>query len=71
QAAAPVRTGALRQSIAARAADQGAVAAAAAPYAAIVEMGGFHRPAQPYLLPAFQASDYTARAARALREVLR
>ena len=63
--AAPVRTGALRASIAASALPHGAQAAASVPYAAVVERHS------PYMGPAAAKSDFTARAVRAVQEVLR
>ena len=63
--AAPVRTGALRASIAASPLPHGAQAAASVPYAVLVEQRS------PYMGPAAAAGDFTARAARALEEVLR
>lgn len=69
--AAPVRTGALRASIAAIPVPGGAKSSAGAPYAAIVEGGSRRAAAQPFLRPAFEMSDFAARAARAIQEELR
>lgn len=55
-ALAPVDTGRLRGSIAARASGLSAEVSADCDYAAAVELGGQHRPARPFLLPAAQAS---------------
>ncbi|MBQ9263737.1 MAG: HK97 gp10 family phage protein [Clostridia bacterium] len=62
---APVRTGALRASIAAAPDGPGAKAAAGVPYAGYVEQHA------PYFAHALDSSDYAARAARALQEGLR
>ena len=67
---APVRTGALRASIAAAPAPRGAQAAASCPYAAIVELGSLRSAAQPYLLPGALAVDYAGLCGQALREAM-
>lgn len=71
QSAAPVRTGALRASIAASPEENGARVETGVPYAGPVEMGTGHMRAQPFLQPAFDQNDFTARAARMLKEGLR
>lgn len=48
---APVRTGELRDSITVQEGDGGVQVVAAAPYAAYVELGTRHMPAEPYLMP--------------------
>ena len=70
QALVPVRTGALKASIAAETLPDGARFLASRPYAAAVELGSLHAAPQPYLLPAAREADYPARAARAAKEVL-
>ena len=66
----PVRTGALKASIAAEPLPDGAQILVSQPYAAAVELGSLHAPPQPYLLPAAREADYPARTARAVKEVL-
>ena len=66
----PVRTGALRASIAAAPLPNGALIRADRPYAAQVELGSLHTAPHPYLLPAARRVDYPARAARAVQEVI-
>lgn len=65
RAAAPVDTGALRDSIQYQVDGNQLTVAAAAPYAAVVELGGPGRRAQPFLGPAIQGKAETA-----LRSVL-
>ncbi len=66
QAACPVDSGTLRASLNSRVTASGGNASAevcaGAPYAASVELGTFHQPARPYLLPAFQRVSRTAAA---------
>lgn len=58
QAACPVDSGTLRASLTSRVSGSGGIyqaeISAGAPYAASVELGTFHQPARPFLLPAFQ-----------------
>ncbi len=70
QALVPVRTGALRSSIASAPLPNGAAVRASQPYAAHVELGALHSPPQPYLLPAAQSADFPGRAAQAAKEAL-
>ena len=70
QSLVPVRTGALKASIAAEPLPNGAQILASRPYAAAVELGSLHTAPQPYLLPAAREADYPARTARAVKEVL-
>ncbi len=70
QALVPVRTGALKASIAAEPLPNGALIRANQPYAAAVELGSLRAVPQPYLLPAAREADYPARAAQAAKEVL-
>ena len=65
RAAAPVDSGALRDSIQYQIDGNQLTVAAAAPYAAVVELGGPGRRVQPFLGPAMQG-----KAADALRSVL-
>lgn len=71
QAGAPVRTGALRSSIAFSATDTGAETAARCGYAGMVEWGTRFCPARPFLLPAARSADYFARAGREIQEALK
>ena len=66
----PVRTGALRASIAWEPLPNGARLLAARPYALYVEAGTCRAAAQPYLLPAARMASYPARAAQAAKEAL-
>ncbi len=66
----PVRTGALRASIAAIRTPGGAKAVAARPYAVFVELGTWRSAPHPYLLPAAREAAYPARAARAAKEAI-
>lgn len=68
---APVRTGRLQSSLFMQQEDMNCRVAAAAPYAALVEWGALHIPPRPFLLPAAREADYFARAARALKEILK
>ena len=70
QGLVPVRTGALKASIAAETLPDGALIRAERPYAAVVELGSLHSAPHPYLLPAARQADFPARAARAAKEVL-
>ena len=64
---APVRTGRLRASVAAR---ENTVLADC-PYAAYVEQGTRFAPAQPFLLPAALACGFAEKTVRAVREAMR
>ena len=70
QSLVPVRTGALKASIAAEPLPNGALIRASRPYAATLELGSLRAAPQPYLLPAAREADYPARAAQAAKEVL-
>lgn len=71
RAAVPVRTGALRASIAARSDGDQAQVTASKLYAACVENGTHRTAARPYLWPAARQNDYVRRVARACQEVLK
>lgn len=65
---APVRTGALKNSLALQRQGLQACLITPCPYAAAVEMGALHTPAQPFMMPAARQSDYFQRAAQCLKE---
>ena len=71
QAGAPVRTGALRASLAFSSTEAGAETTARCAYAGFLEWGTRFCPARPFLLPAALGADYFTRAARAIEEAVK
>lgn len=71
RAAVPVRSGALRSSITAAAADEGARAFTSLPYAGAVEMGSLLCAPRPFLRPAAEKAQFAKRACQRIQEVLR
>lgn len=66
----PVRTGHLRSTLRGQKKGRAHTVATACHYAFYVEGGTRRMAAQPYLRPAFRASDYRARMIRAFREAI-
>ena len=69
-ALAPVATGRLRGSVAAKIDGLSASVSAGCDYAAPVELGSRGRPARPFLLPAAQTSDFPAQAAALAKKAI-
>ena len=70
QSLVPVRTGALRNSLQQSPITNGAEILARRPYAIYLEYGTRRMSARPFLLPALQESDYSARMTRAMQEAI-